>query len=412
MIKKNTNIKIYFLLWLIVLSFLLRLIVVYFYRDIDLQSVNVNEWNILLENLIKYKSYSLYIFENQPIPSVFMPPIYPFFLYLIKVTTSFEEVNLLYAIIFIQIILSTYSVYLFYQLNQNFFSNKLSLINSVVFSIIPLNVFYCGQISSVNLQIIFSLLFLKFLLLIINEQTKKNIFIFSIVSGLLILTRGEFLLIFTFIISFIFLKKKIKLVNLIKIMIVIILIISPYVIRNYIHFNQFFIVKSLGYNLWKGNNQLSSVEGYENLERIEFASLKGKLNNLQKNKYYEVSRDNIFLDEAIYNLTKNSSRYFKLFLKKIFSYYFIDINSNYPNYFNFFHIFPITLLSVLSFPGLFVFYKTNKFENKCIGLYLFSNLIVFSVFFILARYKLVILPIQIILAAYFIIYVLKKWART
>ena len=89
------------------LSFLLRLIVVYFYRDIDLQSVNVNEWNILLENLIKYKSYSFYIFENQPIPSVFMPPIYPFFLYLIKVTTSFEEVNLLYAIIFIQIKLST-----------------------------------------------------------------------------------------------------------------------------------------------------------------------------------------------------------------------------------------------------------------------------------------------------------------
>ena len=79
-LDNENNIKIYFLPWLIVLSFLLRLIAVYFYRDTDLYSSNVNEWNILLENLIKYKSYSLYIFENQPIPSVFMPPIYPFFL--------------------------------------------------------------------------------------------------------------------------------------------------------------------------------------------------------------------------------------------------------------------------------------------------------------------------------------------
>jgi len=402
------NIKIYFLPWLIAISFILRLLAIYFVRDIRID----NEWSGLLNNLVQYKSYSLYTFDSQLIPSALLPPIYPFFLYLIKVITSFKETNFLYSIIFIQIILSTYSIYLFYQINQNFFSDKLSLINSIIYSVIPLNIYACGQISSVNLQIIFSLLFLKFLFLILKKQSQKNILIFSIISGLLILSRGEFILIFFLIFFFIILNKKIKLINLVKIVMVVFLVISPYLVRNYIHFNQIFIVKSLGYNLWKGNNQLSSVEGYENLERIEFASLKDKLNNLQKNKYYEISRDNIFLDEAIYNLTKNSSRYFKLFFKKIFSYYFIDINSNYQNYFNFFHIFPITLLSVLSFPGLFVFYKTNKFKNKCLVLYLFSNLIVFSVFFILARYKLVILPIQIILAAYFIIYVLKKWATT
>ena len=35
MIKKDVNIKIYFLPWLIALSFLIRLVVVYFYRDIE-----------------------------------------------------------------------------------------------------------------------------------------------------------------------------------------------------------------------------------------------------------------------------------------------------------------------------------------------------------------------------------------
>ena len=61
----ENNIKIYFLPWLIVLSFLLRLIAVYFYRDTDLYSSNVNEWNILLENLIKYKSLTFYSFNGE-----------------------------------------------------------------------------------------------------------------------------------------------------------------------------------------------------------------------------------------------------------------------------------------------------------------------------------------------------------
>ena len=189
----------------------------------------------------------------------------------------------------------------------------------------------------------------------------------------------------------------------------VLLIISPYVVRNYIHFNQIIIVKSLGYNLWKGNNELSTVEGYAILKKIEFRHLKNKLNNLKKNKTYEINRDSIFLNEAINNISRDSFRYFKLFFKKLFSYYFINLNSNYPNYYNLFHIFPIFLISALSFPGLFIFYKKNKFENKCLGIYLFSNLVIFSVFFIIPRYKLVILPVQIILAAYFIIYIMRKY---
>ena len=173
MTRENIKIKTYFLPLLIVLSFFSRLIGVYFFRDANFYAINVNEWYILLHNLIHHNSYSVYGFDNQFIPSVFMPPIYPFFLYFIKLITFLEGINLLYAIFFVQIILSTYSVYLFYQLNQHFFSNKISLINSIIFSFFPLNIYACGQISSINIQIILSLLFLKLLLLLINEEKKK-----------------------------------------------------------------------------------------------------------------------------------------------------------------------------------------------------------------------------------------------
>ena len=406
-LDNQIDIKNYLLPNLIVVSLLLRILTVYFIKDTHIE----HEWNVLLNNLIEHKSYSLYSFNGKLVPSVLMPPMYAFFLYSIKVITSFDKSNFLYAIFFVQIILSTYTVYLFYQINQIFFSKKLSLINSFIFSIFPLNVIICGQISSAGLQVFFSLLFLKFLLLLINKESKKNILIFSVISGLLILLRGEFLLIFSFIIFFIFFKKKITLINLIKSLMVVVLIISPYLIRNYIHFHEIVIVKSVGYNSWKGNNQLSKVEGYENLERVEFSELKDKVNNLKKDKYYEIKRDNIFLDEAIYNLSKKPKHYFNLFIKKFFSYYLVNINSNYKNYYNFFHILPVALISLLSFPGLFIFYRVNKFENKCLSIYLLLNLVIFSIFFLLPRYKLIILPIQIIMALYFLEYLIQKMKK-
>ena len=198
------------------------------------------------------------------------------------------------------------------------------------------------------------------------------------------------------------------------------LIVSPYLIRNYSTFNEIVIVKSLGFNLWKGNNQFSSVRGtlvtlpqnfdkpWKYLEKPEFKNLKQKLENIKIDDFYEINRDNIFLEEAINNIKQNSYRYFNLFLKKIFSYYFIDFNSNYPNYYNFFYLFPILIFSLLSFPGIFMVLKKNDSKLNYLLIYLFLNLIIFSVFFILPRYKLAIIPIQIILASYFVNYLYEK----
>jgi len=405
MSKENLIQNNYLIYSLILITFLSRLFMVFFLRDTHLE----NEWQTLLNNLINYKSYSFYSFQDQLIPSAYMPPVYPFFLYIIYLITNFLNISFLNTIIFIQILLSTYSVYLFYQINLNFFKQKISVINSFIFTLIPLNIYYCGQISSINLQILLSLLFLKFLILLVNREEIVNLIIFSVTSGLLILTRGEFILIFILTVSYILFCKKTKLINLVKIFSIVILITSPYVIRNYIHFDQFFFVKSLGYNLWKGNNQLSIVQGYEDLRNLEFNKLNNKLQKIEKNSIYEISRDKVFLDEAIINLKSNPIAYIKLYVKKFFSYYFIDLNSNYPNYYNIFHFLPLLLISALSFPGLLTFFKEKNFERRSFGLYLILNLVIFSIFFILPRYKLIILPIQIILAANFIIYIVRKY---
>ena len=405
MLNKSLTNKINLLTFLLFFSFLARVIQVYFIRDLLFE----NEWNILVNNLIKYKSYAYYNFNEQLIPSVYMPPLYAFFIYFIKIITTTNGTELLYIIILIQILLSTYSVYLFYQLNGNFFSKKISLINSSIYSLIPLNLYACGQISSITLQVFLSLLFLNLLFLIIKEKTKKNIIFFSFTSSLLILIRGEFILIFIFIIFFIFIKKKIKVKNMVKILLIVALIISPYIARNYIHFNQIFIVKSLGYNLWKGNNELSKVEGHaESFEKEEHKNVKAKIDNLKKDKFYELNRDKVLLNEAINNLKENPIRYILQYIKKFLSFFFVDLQSTYPSYYNFFHIFPMILISLFSFAGLPVIFKDRKLESKFLLFYLVANLVIFSIFSILPRYKLIIIPIQIISASYFIIYLFKK----
>jgi len=384
---KNTVSKAPLLLSLIVSSFIARLFMGFVFGDLNME----NEWGTLFHSLYNHKSYSFYQFGDQLIPSVYMPPLYPFFLYFLKII-SFEKLNFLNLIIFVQALLTTYSVYIFYKINQKIFSEKISIVNSFIFSFIPLNLYTTGQISSISLQILLSLLFIQSLFFLHNQRSIKNIIIFSIVSGLLFLIRGEFALIFIITVTYLIFYKTLKFIDLFKIVLITLIIISPYVVRNYLTFEKITIVKSLGYNLWKGNNQLSLVEGSGFVPRISFDNsdydfkdqnlnlLKKKVDSIKINDDYEIERDRIFLEEAKKNIFQNPYRYFSLFISKLFSYYFIDFNSNYPNYYNLFHLLPIIMISILSFPGIIIAFKKNNFKVNYLLIYLLLNIIIFSIF--------------------------------
>ena len=402
--KKNINQisdynkKIIFLL--VGFSLAVRLISSYFFHDNQLEY----EWKNLVHNLITYKVYSYF---DPSIPSAMMPPLYAYFLYCIKILT-FERVDFLNTVIFVQVILSTISVFIFYKISRKFFSYKTCLIVSYIFSLFPLNFYSVGQISAITIQIFLTLLFLLFVFNLAEQQTKKNILIFSLISAILLLTRGEFILIYAITLFYFLIKNKVKIINLVIIIFLTFLVLSPYLIRNYVNFNKIIIVKSFGINLWKGNNELSSVEGYYNLSHPQFKNLKVKIDSLNKDRFYELNRDKIFLNQAIKNLNKDPLNYLSLFFKKALSFYFIDLNSTYPNYYNIYHIMPVAILGILSLPGLILLVRKKEFKINYIKMYFYSIIIIFSIFFILPRYKLIILPIQIMFVGYLIEYIFEK----
>ena len=157
-------------------SFLIRIPTVFIFGDMGLE----NEWKILVGYLTDYgKLYSilpsLVDAGDFLTPNVFMPPLYAFYLYFFKFFNFNNELYIL-VILFSQSLLSSISVVVFYHINKIFFSTKLSIISTLIFSLFPIHVYSCGQISSAILQTFLIVLFFYFFFKIIKKNNFFNIF--------------------------------------------------------------------------------------------------------------------------------------------------------------------------------------------------------------------------------------------
>lgn len=410
-INKKINKIIFF-------SFFIKLIFVIFNHEKFLS----DEWGILYENFQNFKSYSYYVFGNQNIPSSYLPPLYLIFIYINKIL-SFGKIDYLYLIYFNQILISSLSVYLFYKLCKNFLNDSLSLFGTFIFSVFPLIVYSNGLISSACLQLFFYLLFFNlFLKIFTNDLSRRNLFYLTITSALTLILRGEFLIILLFSLIYITVFNRKKFFQVITILTITIILVSPYLIRNYLNTGNIHLVNVTGYALWKGNNQMANVEGFHNPlhpndreawpKHEEFASLYDKLDKIDKDKQYEINRDKIFKEEAINNIFLDKKKYLILYFKKVFSYYFIDFNSTLKNYYHPAHIIPILLFSICSIPGAVIGLKKIK-NSKIIYIFLLTCFLTafISIFFILPRYKISIISSQILFSFFFFEYLFEKFFK-
>ena len=254
------------------------------------------------------------------------------------------------------------------------------------------------------MQIFFTILFFYFFFQLAEKKNLSSIISLSFIGGLLLLLRGEFIVILLLSLLFLLFFFRLSIKNIILILLITLITISPYLIRNIVVFEKIIITKSLGLNLWKGNNPKSTVEGYEEFDN----ELIKKINSIPKNKYYGINYDNVFLEQAKKNIKEDKKKYFTLFIKKFISFLFIDVNSSNPNYYNPLHYVPVLILSITSLIGIIL---SNKKSNKLNYLILifFINIIIFSIFFILPRYKLAIIPIQIIFTNVLVDYIRKRF---
>jgi len=406
-IKKKLNL-------ILITSCVIKVITVFFLYEKNLS----DEWFVLFNNFEKLNLYSYYTLKGLNIPSSYMPPMYFIFIYFNKLL-SFNLFNFIYLIYFFQILLSTISVTIFYKLCRSFFDEKISVVGALIFAFFPLLVFSTSLISSATIQVFLYLLFFNYSINIIENKIKINIFLFSIISASCLLLRGEFLIVFLLSLIFFMLTNKKKIKFALITLFITFLIISPYIIRNYAYSNKILLVNVSGYALWKGNNHLAKVEGYNETlhpdfrdkwpDEKKFFNLYKKLNDLKIDLIYESKRDKIFFEEAIINILQDKKKYFILYLKKFLSYFFIDINSSINNYYNPFHIVPVIVVAFMSLPGIIISItqKGNKKKYYVLTM-MFSLLFLISTFYILPRYKISIIMFQILFSLFTFDYIFKK----
>ena len=85
-----TKIQKYYLFIILIISITARAISIYLFGDTEVS----NEWGILLNNLENNDILSVHSVQGTPVPNVFMPPLYPFFLYAIKIFFNNQDLYL------------------------------------------------------------------------------------------------------------------------------------------------------------------------------------------------------------------------------------------------------------------------------------------------------------------------------
>lgn len=382
---------------ILLVGVLTRIFALYYFRD----TFVANEWGIMLENLEQNNILSVHSVQGVPVPNIFMPPLYPIFLYCIKFFISNIDI-FLWTVQYTQLIFAIISIYLTHRILLEFFSKNISYIGTIIFTIFPLNVYAVSQISSATLQILLFNIFLFSYLKIIKKLGFKHIFIFSISAGLLMLLRGEFFIFVILSIFYLYLKKK-NLAKITLICMLCLLTVSPYLYRNYNIFGVITITKSAGYNLLKGNHPRTKVEGtpmFLNVEEV-VPEVKSELDKLVLNgptQDYDLVQDKILFNQAVNFIKEDPLKYIKLYFQKIFSFILIDFNANYKNYYSLLHIAPKIIIGLTTIIGIILSFKFKISALNYVSLYYFANIGLFSIFFILPRYSLSLLIIQVILS--------------
>jgi len=218
------------------------------------------------------------------------------------------------------------------------------------------------------------------------------------------LLRGEYFVFVILSLVYLYFNQR-KIFEILIIVLITVLVISPYIYRNYNTFGVVTITKSSGYNLLKGNHPRTKVEGTGMFSKIEkvIPEVKSKLNELNSRgpiKKYDLIYDQILMDQAIQFIKDDPVKYLSLYIKKFLSFMFIDLNSSYPNYYSSAHVIPKLVISILSFLGVIFTFSMRINISNFFNLFYLANIGLFSVFFILPRYSLSLLTIQIILSLF------------
>jgi hypothetical protein len=194
-----------------------------------------------------------------------------------------------------------------------------------------------------------------------------------------------------------------------------ILVVSPWLVRNFLVFKKFPLLKSTtGLNLWLGNNPSSSG--------TFFSKSGDDLNTIISQKFpealklSEVEQDAIFYREAMDYIKAHPVHYVKSVFKRLYYYWWFPpdelITKNTLSYKKLMGI-PYSLLLILGMIGISSAMRSNWRDSLLLVTLLFSISLLYSLFVVgHLRYRVPIEPYFLLFASQTIFTVLKRIRKT
>lgn len=261
----------------------------------------------LAKSILYTNSYS---FNGKP--TAVLSCGYPLFLFFIYAIFGTEQVFVKLFQSFIEI----FSVIVFFSISKKFFKTKYALLATGLFAFLPSNILFSQTILTEPLFGFLSLVLLNYCL---SEKIPRGIFFIGLIWGYAVLVRASFMLSLILIPIYIFFFRKqlfegyskTRLFKAIKSTLLflcgVILILSPWLIRNKLVIGTFTIATQGGFTFWAGSNPNATGTWYHKIEETD------ERFNIED----EALRDKLFYQEGLRYAVNNPHRFFITGIKKL-----------------------------------------------------------------------------------------------
>lgn len=225
----------------------------------------------------------------------YRPPVYPFF---IAIIYSIFGVNNYLAVYIFQSIISTLTCLYIYKFSEKVFNHHVALLSFIWSGVSVFYLRYVGELLRETLVFFSLMAFFYYLYIYLTEKKNKtsNLCVFSVLYFLLIHTDPKFLFYLPFLILLFVVYQPVPqgVKRYFVFLGITIILMIPWVIRNYIAYNSFVLINSRTVDLRPKNERDPVMDGYLKYNLFNF----GRINNVTVNSKYPTEEERVIIKKG------------------------------------------------------------------------------------------------------------------